>query len=105
MCGSSVQSNPAATVVWNDNFGRTVSIADARFHNDSLLSLSVSELTLADAGVWTCAIMVAGVGMVRHSIELVVVGKFVRFVGYNGLKSIGVMGNIYHSQIHVEYQQ
>ena len=77
VCGSSVQSNPAATVAWNDNLGRAVSIAKARFRQDNLLSLSVSELTLADAGVWTCVVTVAGVGVVRHSIELVVIGKFV----------------------------
>ena len=83
-CGFSVLSNPPATVTWNDNFGKKVSLADPRFRRDSYLSLSVSELELTDRGVWTC-IITNDLGVVRHSIELVV-GKFVLLFVFNGLK-------------------
>lgn len=76
VCATSVHSNPAASVTWTDNNGRAIDVGGARF-NLTDLSLSISEVALADEGVWMCIVTVAGVGEARHSPELVVVGKFV----------------------------
>ena len=100
-CGLSVLSNPPAIVTWNDNFGRTVSIADPRFRRDSYLSLNVLELKLTDQGVWTCIITTEGLGVIRHSIELVV-GKFVWLFVFNVLKIFVFLGTCSKISVNLE---
>ena len=77
-CGTNLVSNPEPIISWSDNQGNTVMLSGNRFSQDddpSLLSLTVAELEMVDAGIWICNIEVASVGMVRHHIHLTVLGK------------------------------
>lgn len=78
MCGENLVSRPEPTITWRDNNGAVVNPASTRFSQDdgpSLLSLTITGVTMGDAGSWVCVVTVENVGMTEHSINLIVVGK------------------------------
>lgn len=78
LCGTQLRSNPQASVVWSDNEGNSVDSDNTRTSITSgpeSVSLLLRDLAEGDAGNWTCAISVDGVGTLVVSITVVVVGE------------------------------
>ena len=62
MCGTELKGNPVPFVRWISNTGDEIKEIDARFsisNGSEVVSLTILNTTLRDAGIWTCMLHLA----------------------------------------------
>ena len=99
VCGTGLDSNPQATIIWTAPDGTTV-VDNARYDLDNgpeLIQLNITYVVLSDAGVWWCYVMVSSeahklnggrltqqnnvlVGSVNVTIQLIIIGRLLPLV-------------------------
>ena len=94
VCGTGLDSNPQATIIWTAPDG-TTAVDNARYNLDNrpeVVQLNVTNTVLSDAGIWRCDVMVSSeahklnggrltpqnnvhIGSVNVTIQLIIIGE------------------------------